>query len=81
MSKILALVDGSQYTQSVCDNAAWAADRLGAPVELMHIIGRRDTPSAPADLSGNLDLGERETLLKELADFDEQKGKLGKSVV
>ncbi|MCP3056483.1 universal stress protein [Aurantimonas marianensis] len=78
MSKILALVDGSQYTQSVCDNAAWAADRLGAPVELMHIIGRRDTPSAPADLSGNLDLGERETLLKELADFDEQKGKLAR---
>lgn len=78
MSKILALVDGSQYTQSVCDNAAWAADRLGASVELMHIIGRRDTPSAPADLSGNLDLGERETLLKELADFDEQKGKLAR---
>ncbi len=78
MSKILALVDGSQYTQSVCDNAAWAADRLGAPVELMHIIGRRGTPSAPADLSGNLDLGERETLLKELADFDEQKGKLAR---
>ncbi|WP_206455572.1 universal stress protein [Aurantimonas marina] len=78
MSKILALVDGSQYTQSVCDNAAWAADRLGASVEVMHIIGRRDTPSAPADLSGNLDLGERETLLKELADFDEQKGKLAR---
>ena len=33
-------------------------------------------PSAPADLSGNLKLGARTALLKELADLDEQKNKL-----
>lgn len=78
MTKILALVDGSQYSQSVCDNAAWAAERLSAEVDLLHVIGRRDTASAPADYSGSLDLGEREQLLKELAEFDEQKGRLAR---
>ncbi|MEX6504921.1 universal stress protein [Jiella sp. M17.18] len=78
MTTILALIDGSHYSPSVCDNAAFAAKQLGASVELLHVIGRRDTASAPADLSGNLDLGEREELLKELADLDEQKAKLGR---
>ncbi|MBC6715852.1 universal stress protein [Aurantimonas sp. DM33-3] len=78
MTKILALVDGSQYSQSVCDNAAWVAERLSAEVDLLHVIGRRDTASAPADYSGSLDLGEREQLLKELAEFDEQKGRLAR---
>lgn len=78
MTKILALVDGSQYSQSVCDNAAWAAEQLSAEVDLLHVIGRRDTASAPADYSGSLDLGEREQLLKELAEFDEQKGRLAR---
>ena len=30
MHGIIALVDGSVYTRSVCDHAAWAAGRLGA---------------------------------------------------
>ena len=72
MTKILALVDGSQYSQSVSDNAAWAAATARRSVELLHVIGRRDTASAPADYSGSLDLGEREQLLKELAEFDEE---------
>ncbi|MCB8837581.1 universal stress protein [Aurantimonas sp. VKM B-3413] len=78
MTSLLALVDGSHYTPSVCDNAAWAARRLGASVELLHVIGRRDIASVPADFSGSLDFGEREQLLKELADLDEQKAKLAR---
>ena len=78
MTSLLALVDGSHYTPSVCDNAAWAAGRLDASVELLHVIGRRDTASVPADYSGSLDFGEREQLLKELSDLDEQKAKLAR---
>ncbi len=77
MAKILAFIDGSIYAQSVCDLAAWAANRVSASVEILHVLGRRDTTSAPVDLSGNLDADERDELLNELAALDEQRAKLG----
>jgi hypothetical protein len=40
--KIIALVDGSIYSASVCDHAAWVAARTGAAVELLHVLGRRE---------------------------------------
>ncbi|BDA85376.1 universal stress protein UspA [Aureimonas sp. SA4125] len=76
MSKIIACIDGSIYAASVCDHAAWAAQRLAAPVEVVHALGRRDTTSAPLDLSGSLEFGEREALLNQLAELDAQKAKV-----
>ncbi len=76
MSKLLALVDGSAYSQSVCDHAAWVAGRAGLEVELLHVLGRRETTSTPSDLSGNIALGARTTLLNELSALDEQRAKL-----
>ncbi|HEX2019105.1 MAG TPA: universal stress protein [Aurantimonas sp.] len=76
MNKILACIDGSDYAQSVCDHAAWAAGRLEVPVEIVHALGRRETSSRPFDLSGSLELGGREALLAELADLDAQKSRL-----
>ncbi|MCB1352724.1 MAG: universal stress protein [Rhodobacteraceae bacterium] len=74
--KIIALVDGSTYSASVCDHAAWAAKRIGLGVELVHVLGRRDHSSVPADLSGNLSLGARSSLLQELSRADEERAKL-----
>ncbi|MFZ1425928.1 MAG: universal stress protein [Geminicoccaceae bacterium] len=76
LTRIVAFIDGSAYAQSVCDHAAWAAIRLGGPVEVVHVLGRRDVASAPADLSGNLDANTQETLLSELAALDAQKARL-----
>jgi hypothetical protein len=76
VSKILALIDGSVYARSVCELSAWAATRIGASVEIAHVLGRRGVSSAPIDLSGNLEPHQRAGLLKELADLDEQRGKL-----
>ena len=76
MTNLIALIDGSIYSQSVCDHAAWAAGRLGASVQVVHAIGRRDTASAPANLSGSIGLGARTALLEELAELDAQKAKL-----
>ncbi len=70
--KIIAFVDGSNYSQSVCDYAAWAAQGLPADVELFHILGRRSRTAEPADLSGNLRFGERTDLLDQLSKADEQ---------
>jgi nucleotide-binding universal stress UspA family protein len=76
MPKLIALVDGSVYSRSVCDHAAWIARRTGSPIEIPHVLGRRETASAPTDLSGSIALGARSTLLAELSALDEQRAKL-----
>lgn len=78
MNKILALVDGSIYSESVCHHSAWIAGRLNADVELLHVLGRRETAPA-ADLSGSLRLGARTALMEELAALDAQRAKLSQS--
>ena len=74
-NKIIALVDGSIYSESVCHHAAWIAQRTAAPVELIHVLGRREAPEK-ADLSGAIRLGARTKLMEELAELDAQRAKL-----
>ncbi|NQV21333.1 MAG: universal stress protein, partial [Rhodospirillales bacterium] len=76
MTKIIALVDGSIYSQSVCDHSAWIAKQAGSAVEVLHVIGRRQTAGASANLSGNIALGARTSLLEELTALDVQMAKL-----
>lgn len=73
--KIVALVDGSIYSASVCEHAAWIASRTGAPVELIHVLGRREA-SDTHDHSGAIALGARTALMEELAALDAQRAKL-----
>lgn len=73
--KIIALVDGSIYSASVCDHAAWIARRTDAAVELIHVLGRREAPDRH-DLSGAIKLGARTALLEELAELDARRAKL-----
>ncbi|QPC85663.1 universal stress protein [Mesorhizobium sp. NBSH29] len=76
MSSILALVDGSLYAKSVCEHAAWIASRLSGSIELLHVLGRRETASTPMDLSGSIALGARTALLKSMAQLDEERAKM-----
>lgn len=73
--KIVALVDGSIYSASVCDHAAWMSRRTGAEVELIHVLGHREAPDRQ-DLSGTIALGARSALLEELAELDAQRARL-----
>ena len=73
--KILAAIDASVYADSVAAHAAWAASRLGAPLQLLHTI-ERASAARGADLSGNLAADDREALLLKLTELDEQRGKL-----
>ena len=73
---IIALVDGSVYSQSVCDHASWMARKSNASVTLLHVLGRRDTGASTNNLSGNIGLGARTSLLEELSTLDEQRAKL-----
>ena len=72
---IIALVDGSDYSENVCRYAAWAAGRTGAGVDLLHVLGRRES-AGRADYSGSIRLGARTALLEELAELDAQRAKL-----
>lgn len=73
--KIIALVDGSIYSQSVCEHAAWVAQRTGRAVELLHILGRREG-AEKADYSGSIALGARTALLEELTELDARRARL-----
>ena len=76
MSKIIALVDGSIYAESVCDHAAWIATRTGADVELLHVLGHRRGSGESNNLSGSIALGARSSLLKDLSDRDVETAKV-----
>jgi len=67
MSKIIACIDGSLATNTVCDYAAWFSDKLNSPLQLLHVIDKPKA-KAPQDLSGAIGLGSRETLLNELVE-------------
>ena len=73
--RVVAAIDASAYTGSVCRHAAWAAGRLGAPLSMVHVIDPADRV-APLDLAGNLILGEREALLRELGELDATRARL-----
>ncbi len=74
-NKIIALVDGSIYSESVCHHAAWIAQRTQSPVELIHVLDRREAPEK-TDLSGAIRLGARSRLMEELTELDAQRAKL-----
>lgn len=71
---ILACIDGSAVTESVCDYAAWYASKLNLPVGLLHVS---DVPaSVRRDLSGAIGINSRQFLLEELSQLDEQRAKV-----
>jgi len=76
MTKLLAPIDGSVYSQSVVDYTAWACKRTDASVELLHVLGRRDVSSAPANYSGSINVDARESLLEDLARLDADRSRL-----
>ena len=75
MTKVLACVDVSVYAISVADHAAWAAQRMGASVSILHVIGRKERGDL-LDLSGALGMDANAQLLDSLARIDEESAKL-----
>jgi len=72
MQRLLACLDVSHYSQTVCEHAAWAAQRLGASVELLHVIQRND---ARAELDG-AGLATKPGLLDEVMALKAAEGRL-----
>lgn len=76
MNRILACIDASTYANSVIELAAWASVGLGAEVELLHVVQRKDAVASRNDHSGAIGLGIKSELLEELVRIEEESGRL-----
>jgi nucleotide-binding universal stress UspA family protein len=68
--KVLACVDQSHFAETITDTAAWAARRLNAPLELLHVLDRGAQIVSGSDHSGAIGFNAQQTLLTELSDED-----------
>lgn len=68
--RVLACADQSHFADYVADYAAWAALKLAAPLELLHVIDRHPETATSSDHSGTIGLNAREQLLNTLSDDD-----------
>ena len=77
-NKILACVDQSRFSDFVADYAAWAAQRLEAPLEFLHVIDRHAGGAASADHSGTIGVDAQEQLLETLSEQDAERSRLAR---
>ncbi len=76
-AKLLVCVDGSAYADSICESAAWAAQKMDASIDLLHVLRRHSDYEAPGnDHTGSIGLGARTQLLEKLTKVDEDRGRL-----
>lgn len=73
--KVLACVDRSRFAAAVGDAAAWAARRLGAPLEFLHVLDRHPPLQPGQDHSGAIGVDAQENLLRELSAQDEARSR------
>lgn len=73
---VLACVDGSGLMPAVCDYAAWIAQRVNAPLTLMHSIDHHPETANTLDLSGNIGLDSRDQLLQDIVALELAQNKL-----
>lgn len=78
MNKILTCTDGSIYATSVYDHAAWVAERMEAPIHVLHMLDPHRERAEVVNLSGNLGVDTRQELLNELVNFEETKNRLAR---
>lgn len=74
-NKVLACVDRSHFANTIADAAAWAASRMNAPLEFLHILDRHQELGSGEDHSGTIGFDAQEHLLKALSEKDAEKAK------
>jgi nucleotide-binding universal stress UspA family protein len=73
---VLAGIDGSSLTNAVCDYAAWIAQKVDAPLKLLHTIDHHPEQANLTDLTGNIGVDSRDHLMEELTQLEQQRSKL-----
>lgn len=77
MPPILTCTDGSPYSASIYQHAAWAATRMAAPIHILHVI-ERDPSTTAGDLSGAIGFDASTELLEEMARHDEAHARIAR---
>jgi nucleotide-binding universal stress UspA family protein len=77
MNHIIGCLDGSLYTQSVCDHALWLAQRLGSGIELLHVLDHHREHASVANYSGAIGFKSNEALMEQLTEVEEAQAKVG----
>lgn len=70
-NKVLACVDQSHFADYVADYAAWAARRMDAPLEFLHVIDHHPEIGSGKDHSGAIGINAEKNLLTLLSTEDE----------
>lgn len=73
---VLAGIDGSSLTNAVCDYAAWIAQKVDAPLKLLHSIDHHPEATDHSDLTGNIGVDSRDHLMDQLTQLEQQRSKL-----
>ncbi|MGK7923994.1 MAG: universal stress protein [Spirulina sp.] len=77
MKRILLCTDGSMFSHSSYEYAAWVAIRLGATVDVLYVTDARKKAAVEArNFSGSLQAGASQALLNQLAALEHEKAKL-----
>jgi nucleotide-binding universal stress UspA family protein len=72
---VLACIDGSSLREAVCDYAVWIAQRVNAPLKLLHTIDHHHETAITADLSGSFGVDGRDHLLEEITKIEHEQNK------
>ncbi len=75
-STILACTDGSLYSSSVYQHAAWAAKQLDASIHVLHMLNPHHETPATSDYSGSIGFNARSSLLEELVELEASRAKI-----
>lgn len=75
-NKVLACVDQSIFADYVADYAAWAAERMNAPLELLHVMQRHPELGSAKDHSGAIGFDAQQALINE---YTQLEGELSKA--
>ncbi|MGE3349274.1 MAG: universal stress protein [Ramlibacter sp.] len=73
--KVLACVAPGPLADRVTDAAAWAATRLAAPLELLHVLERHPEVATGDDHSGAIGVDAQQALLAQLSEKDAQQSR------
>jgi nucleotide-binding universal stress UspA family protein len=80
MPNILACTDGSIYSTSVYDHAAWAAGQMShagdASIHVLHMLNPHHEEPQKLNYSGSMGVGARTSLLNELVEIEAAKAKI-----
>ncbi len=70
MKHIIACTDGSAYAESVYETTAWAADRTGASVHVLHMLDFHRGRIGFTDPGGNVSMHPGEQLLAQMVEIE-----------